>query len=240
MHAPGRERLLASLADDVAALTRCLGGDLARPVAACPGWDVLALARHLAGVHRWATAAVTEATPGRPPAEPEPAPGTSVADWFVDGAARLQQVLAETDPDAPCWGMGPPPRTAAFWLRRQAHETAVHRWDAQDAQGGAGGLDPVLAADGVDEVATIFLPRQVRLGRREPLPAPVRLVCSDAATSVVLGEGPPVATVTGRAADLLLVCWGRRDAGALLAAGALTVTGDSAAARTVLGSPLTP
>ena len=42
-------------------------------------------------------------------------------------------------------------QTARFWFRRQAHEVAVHRWDAQLAAGDAAPIETELAADGVDE-----------------------------------------------------------------------------------------
>jgi uncharacterized protein (TIGR03083 family) len=42
-------------------------------------------------------------------------------------------------------------RPAGFWVRRRAHEAAVHLADAQLAAGRDVDLDPGLAADGVDE-----------------------------------------------------------------------------------------
>jgi uncharacterized protein (TIGR03083 family) len=42
-------------------------------------------------------------------------------------------------------------RPADFWLRRRAHEAAVHLADAQLAAGQDADLPPGLAADGVDE-----------------------------------------------------------------------------------------
>jgi hypothetical protein len=47
----------------------------------------------------------------------------------------------------------------AWWRRRQALETAVHRWDAQAAV--SSGPDPVeakLAVDGIEELLVDFLP----------------------------------------------------------------------------------
>jgi hypothetical protein len=57
---------------------------------------------------------------------------------------------------------GAEPATAAFWFRRMAHETLVHQWDAASAisgaRSGAPQLDPVLAADGIDEYLTMIVP----------------------------------------------------------------------------------
>ncbi len=49
-----------------------------------------------------------------------------------------------------------------WWRRRQALETALHRWDVQTAA--TGGADPIgteLAVDGVDELLSDFLPRAI-------------------------------------------------------------------------------
>jgi uncharacterized protein (TIGR03083 family) len=44
-----------------------------------------------------------------------------------------------------------PPATVGFWQRRQAHETAMHRIDAEAAAGDVHPIDAELAADGIDE-----------------------------------------------------------------------------------------
>ena len=48
-------------------------------------------------------------------------------------------------------------RTAGFWRRRMAHQTAIHR---VDVQGGAGlpisPVDEAFAIDGIDEVVTLW------------------------------------------------------------------------------------
>ena len=45
----------------------------------------------------------------------------------------------------------------------------MHAWDIWAAVGRDVGYDEVLALDGIDEVVTMFVPRQVRLGRIGPL-----------------------------------------------------------------------
>ncbi len=236
-----RERYLALIEAGVAQFAEHLAtGDLLAPVAACRGWDVGDLGAHLGGVHRWATQALTATAP---PEVPE-APGREeLAAWFVEGGALLLRSLGAVDPDQECWGFGPRPRTASFWVRRQALETAVHAWDAADALGRPTTLPADLAADGVDEVASVLYPRQVRLGRRPPVDAPVLLVASDAdlaSAGSLIGEGEPVGTVVGPAAALLLLVWGRRDLDVLVAEGAARVEGDEARLRAALALPLTP
>lgn len=182
-------------------------GDLDAPVPSCPGWTLADLAAHVGGVHAWATHAIVH---GTPEGEEPPAPPTGLADWYRGHAAHLVDALSARPADAPAWTFGPEPRTAAFWRRRQVHEVSMHTWDALASQGAVGLLDPALAWDGVDEVATMFYPRQVRLGRTEPLPGTLRLSATDLARTIDLGEGP-VHEVAAPAADLLLLLWHRAD-----------------------------
>ena len=53
----------------------------------------------------------------------------------------------------------PAPSPLAMWARRQAHETAIHRYDAQHATGTSAGFDPAFASDGIDELVSGFAPR---------------------------------------------------------------------------------
>jgi uncharacterized protein (TIGR03083 family) len=142
--------------------------DLDAPVSACPGWSLAGLADHLGTIHQWATHAIVA---GNPDAEPSRSPSGAVelADWYRESAELLTSTLRTTDPDTPVWTFGPKPRTASFWFRRQAHEISIHLWDAIASQGDAAPIEPALAMDGIDEVVTMFFPRQVRLGRISPL-----------------------------------------------------------------------
>jgi uncharacterized protein (TIGR03083 family) len=232
------ERYHASLEADAeafAALVR--SGDPDRPVRSCPGWTLRDLARHLGGIHRWATQAIRTGAPGQQPSGPEDR--GALTDWFVEGATLLLETLRATDPDAPAWTFGPHPRTASFWSRRQAQETAVHLWDARKSQGLPSPLDADLAADGVDEVATVFFPRQVRLGRIPPLGRGVRLLLDDGPSSLLAGDGtdpdaPAAATLAGPADRLLLALWGRAGVDGL------RVTGDPGAVQDLLAAGITP
>jgi uncharacterized protein (TIGR03083 family) len=232
------EAYLAALEQDAAAVVECLRrGPLEAPVTGCPGWDLRALVVHLGRTHRWATAALTDtADPAYPP-RPD---GDRLVEWFSDGAAALHRALRETDSAQPCWTFSLDDRTVAFWMRRQALETAVHRWDAQHALGHADGIDAALAADGVDEVARMFYPRQIALGRREPLGRAVTLRPVDAGEPVPVGEGEPLATVSGPAELLLLTLWRRASGTELVGDGALAVEGDREEALRVLTEVLVP
>jgi uncharacterized protein (TIGR03083 family) len=231
---------LASLRRDSAAFAGLLlDADLATEVPDCPGWDLGGLARHLAGVHRWARGVVTTGRPGDEPVGPHDR--DELHQWFVSGAAQLLDALRTTDPEAPVWTFGVPPRKVEFWLRRQPHETSMHLGDARRALGLPHAVGPDFAADGVDEVVTLMAPRQVRLDRIPRIEHGVRLVATDVPGSswVLAGDGTDpraatVATITGTAEDLLLALWRREGLVRL------RIDGDTEAARATLALALTP
>lgn len=204
----------------VTALLRESSPDL--PVPSCPGWTLLDLTTHLGNVHVWAAAQVRGG--GEKAPYVDATPGEDLAGWYAACAEDVVATLEAAAPDQPAWGFGPQPRTAAFWQRRQLQETAVHRWDVEAALGRDGALDPELAADGIDEVLTVFLPRQVAMGRTAPLTAGLDLVSPAGGRWRVGPDGPAVATVHGPADALLLLLWRRTT----LDDPRLTVEGDAA------------
>ncbi len=124
-------------------------------VPSCPEWTVADLLEHMGTVHRWAAANCSRAPSDQFMRSSEsgitaPADRSARPVWVREGAALLTDTLAEHSPDDPCWTFAPP-ATVSFWSRRQAHETAMHRVDAQLAAGRAEPIDAALAADGIDE-----------------------------------------------------------------------------------------
>jgi uncharacterized protein (TIGR03083 family) len=220
---------LAHLRADVDAVLAVLAtADGTEPVAACPGWTLRELVEHLGGVHRWATQIVLT---GEPQREQE----HDVADlrqWFAEGASTLVETLATAEPNAPCWSFTRE-RRVGFWVRRQALETVVHRWDAERAVGEPGLIDPALAADGVAEVVKLLTPRQIAMERIPPLHTTVLLHATDTGDEWVLGDGRPSAGVEASAETLLLLLWHRVEAGDPR----VRTTGD---AEQVLGLALAP
>jgi uncharacterized protein (TIGR03083 family) len=198
---------LGHLRADCDAILRVLdGGDPGSLVSACPGWTLQQLVEHVGSVHRWATAIVRTGE-----AQPEKEqPVADLAPWFAEGADALLSTLASADPDEPCWSFTTD-RTKGFWIRRQALETVVHRWDAERAVDEPTRIDPALAADGVTEVVELMAPRQVKLDRIPPLPYAVDLQAVDTDQRWVLGEGAVEASVTAPAEVLLLLLWHRVD-----------------------------
>jgi uncharacterized protein (TIGR03083 family) len=218
------------------------------PVPTCPGWKLRDLLRHLGGVHRWATVYVTEARPrpmdGAEEAKVMAAPSDDAAlvDWFREGHAKLVAALAAAPPDLDCWSFLPAPSPLAFWARRQAHETAIHRADAQ-SHGGEAAItpyEPAFAADGLDELLLGFAGRRRRRRSDDPAPdaepAILRLHATDAGAEWLARIGPerveasrdggdpgdpgdPGWSVSGPASDLYLLLWNRRGTEGLLAGG---------------------
>lgn len=218
--------------------------DLNRPVPSCPGWNFADLAHHLGNVHAWAEHAVVAGNPDLPE-RPAPSARTELAAWYRDRAGSLLATLTTTNPEAPAWAFGLPDTRAGFWSRRQTHETTIHLWDARASQSTVHPIDVAVAVDGIDEVATLLFPRQVRLGRTTPVREPVALVPTDAdvAPVVLAGDGTTPAqptdasaTVRGPAELLLLLLWKRIGSDDER----LSVAGDRAAYLDLLTRALAP
>ncbi|MEU8652172.1 maleylpyruvate isomerase family mycothiol-dependent enzyme [Streptomyces sp. NPDC048737] len=210
-------------------------------VATCPDWQVRDLLRHTGMVHRWATSFVAEGrTAPHAGGEPPDLDGDELLDWFRTGHRRLVDTLAAAPADVECWHFLPAPSPLAFWARRQAHETAVHRVDAESARGTAVGesaatLSPAFAADGIDELLRGFHARpKSKVRTEEPRVLRVRATdADDAVWTVRLSARPPVTErggegdadceVAGPAALLYLSLWNRSPYPA--------VNGDTALAR---------
>lgn len=194
------------------------------PVPSCPGWLVRDLLQHTGRVHRWARLIVAEARP-RPPrfeeALPEGPPSDErLIDWFREGCERLADALEGASPDLRCWTFRDEPPARAFWARRQAHETSIHRVDAELAAGmDPRGFAPAFAADGIDELLTMFI---LRPGRNPSAPRVMTLAveASDAGRGWTVAFGPDEAagrrgaeeadcTVSGPASGLYTFLWNR-------------------------------
>lgn len=138
--------ILAELVDD---------GDLATPIPTCPEWTLRKLATHVGRAHRWAAEIVStrsaEFIPFRSvPDGKFPDDQAEGAGWLTAGAKLLTAAVSEAGQE-PVWVFGMQRMPASFWARRMAHETLVHRADAQLATGQPVVIDPALAADAIDE-----------------------------------------------------------------------------------------
>ena len=228
---------LATIRAETAAFVAAAHKGLDPQVPGCPGWTVRDLTVHLGQVHRFHTAHVERGvtTPPDFAGHPPPPPDDELLEWLTGGADDLIAALRRTDPEAPAWNWAPhTPQVAAFWPRRMALETTVHRWDAESAHHDAHGFDVDVAVDGVDEILTVMGPAEAR----PDLPTGVLVVRTtdgDGAWTVrmapdsfeVLPAVPdgPDALMEGTATALLLACWGR------VPLSDVTVSGDAALAE---------
>lgn len=220
---------------DALALAAAAEGRLDVPVLGCPGWDVGDLVWHLREVHWFWTAIVEELLtepPGRPLRPRRPADPQCLLSEFRAGIDHLERVFRSADPAAPCWTWSSQ-HDVAFVIRHQAQEAAVHRWDAQQAAGAPEPIDPLLAADAVDEFLTFPYAPDPEGGVR-PV-GPVRLEAGDVPAAWTVrrdefgalravpeagsAEPEPLATVRGTASDLLLALFRRLDARQLAVTG---------------------
>ena len=189
-------------------------------VHACPGWTNRDLAKHMGGVYAFVIAQLHAGNPeSRAPSNAPDAPETGdITPWLRDRHQDVLAALRASTPDAPVWTWIPE-KTAAFFYRRMAQETAVHRWDAQQAAGTLTPLDPELATDGINEVMTVFMQN----APRGPIDYPAgslhlhrtdgegewMLTAQDGVLTVTHEHAKGDAAARGPAQDILLYLWGR-------------------------------
>lgn len=140
-------------------------------VPTCPEWTVHDLVSHIGGVHSWVCAALG-LTPGdeRPAWPRSPEGWADVLDWWDESRAAMLAGLHD-DPAKPAWGFVPGMGSVGWWARRQAHETAIHRLDAEHALDDSVPTlmyNSELAADGIDEVIATMSPLRAKM-KRPPL-----------------------------------------------------------------------
>ncbi|MCX5379867.1 maleylpyruvate isomerase family mycothiol-dependent enzyme [Streptomyces sp. NBC_00091] len=194
-------------------------------VPSCPEWRVSDLLRHTGSVHRWAAGYVRDGLLERAPfPEPPELAGAELLSWFREGHAELVRTLTEAPAEVVCWTFLPtaPPSALAFWARRQAHETTVHRFDAEAARGVAfSPVAPEFAEDGVDELLSGFHARpSSRVRTEEPRVLRIRAADTGAVWTVRLSKEPAVTvrgdtgeevhcSVAGEASWLYAALWNR-------------------------------
>jgi uncharacterized protein (TIGR03083 family) len=201
------------------------------PVPTCPGWQVRDLLWHMGAIHRWAQAHIEER-------RQEPMPKGQQAnlmathpddddllEWLRQGKESLCQVLANAPTDLRCWTFLPAPSPRAFWARRQAHETEIHRADAELAtHSSTVSFEAAAAADGIEEMLFGFAARR----RRLDLDSTVRIALlpqdrpggwlvqlGPEGVAARSGVGPYDCRVKGATSDLYLVVWNRPPSAAL-------------------------
>ena len=189
----------------------------------CPGWTVEAMVGHLGQIHRWATNLVSTRAQAFDPTglDAAPPPGSAVVEWFRAGHADLLTALRSIGPDEAVWSWSDR-HEGGFYHRRMAHETALHRWDAERALGRPTPIAADLAVDGIDEVLTVgmkfsasrpdrsYPTGSLHLHRTDGPGEWMLTPAADGSSYEVTHEhGKGDAAVRGAAADLLVYLWGR-------------------------------
>ena len=188
----------------------------------------------MGGVHRWATSLRRR---GRSPSLRREASRRSSGGWpGRRGAGRLVRGrvpgagggLEAAPPDLQCWTFLPAPSPLALWSRRQAHETAIHRVDAE-LTAGRPMAAPVAVRAGLRRRRRRRAADRLRAAALRPRCAPTTPVtlgirCTDDDAALGVSRSGPTAsrrpagraggvdadcTVRGAAGDLYLALWNR-------------------------------
>ena len=233
------DRFIENVHGDVASMSRVArSAPLDTAVPTCPGWDLRELVIHTGAVHRHKVTTLLGDFQDKPAPRPD-TPGAQasdadVLDWFDDGAELLFNAFTTADLDEATWTWCPHDHSKAWWVRRMAHETVIHRVDAEVAVGISPTIDSWLAQDGVDEILDEFMIGGPPWASVAPSDGTVALRSGDRTwhlrTAAFSGTSPfsgksyesvetliydqgtdPMAAVTTDAAALDLWLWGRGD-----------------------------
>jgi uncharacterized protein (TIGR03083 family) len=232
------EEYRSSFHQEWEALVAAAPPDQRARVPACPEWTVAVLAAHVGEAYAFVEAqvrgggedSVNELEDLGLPSDieewfrrdlPLDSIPRTLVDWLRNQAESLEALFSATDPSAPAWTWWDPDRTAGFWLRRMAQETSIHRWDMENVAGAPAAIPAALAADGVDEMLDIYVPRWCRPKseisgsgetyclRRSDGPGAWTVRYLGYGMEVAKDEGAAGVTLTGSASDLILALWQR-------------------------------
>lgn len=219
MTTPAYSELVTAVRREGEAMLAAIRLGIEPDVPHCEGWTVEDLARHVWQVYANVTLYVSSRATSRPEVLPQMPDGDPV-ELLADQLDDLVAALSECDADTPIWTwVFNAPEGASFWARRMAHESAVHRFDAQNAHGIQEPIAAELAADGIDELIDIIVPRVYSRDQVTGPSGTVALHSTDGDVWHLLLEAPGVRRVerietpqvdaTGTCSALLLTLYGR-------------------------------
>ncbi len=210
---------LAVLGRESAALRAgAVSAGLSAPVPSCPEWSVADLVWHVAEVCQfWGFIVATRAADPSAYVELDRCADDELLALFDTNLATLTAVLSTTPADATVWTWAGD-HTVGFVQRRIAHETAMHRWDAESAVGTQQAIEAMLASDGIDEFLEHVFASRVVIA--EPVGGSVHIHCGDvpgewtirpvsAGFDVTREHAKGDCALRGSASDLLLALWRR-------------------------------
>jgi uncharacterized protein (TIGR03083 family) len=199
-------------------LSSAAEGSLSLEVPSCPGWTVSDLVSHVAEVyeHKIACTALGRAPDPWPPEWPA---DRDPIEWLDDAHSRLLEMFDASGPTTPSATWWPADQTVGFWARRMAHETVVHRVDAELAIGTPTVVSGELAVDGVDEILVIMLagdwsdePDDAATGQRVAISTGGRtwgVTLEKESVSITEDGEAGDAALGGDPSEVLLWLWGR-------------------------------
>ena len=186
-------------------------------VPTCPDWAMDGLVTHVTRVYLNAANLVSSRATEQ--LDRPKVPDGDPLEVFSHALDDLVAALQDADTDTPVWNWSDQPPTAAFWARRMAHESSVHRYDAQAAHGVVQPIDAELAGDGINELIDVIVPV---VYRRDSVNGPVGTIalnssddggwCLDLQPQNVTRldvVSDPSVTVRGTTSTLLLALCGR-------------------------------
>ena len=219
MSVPSYSEYVASIRKEGEAILAAARYGVDAPVPTCEKWTVGDLLIHLGRVYCRAAGLVGERSTTQQDFPPEPPDGTDPIQFVTDALDDLVAALSSADADSPVWNWTGSNQTAVFWARRMAHESAVHRYDAQRAHDVAQPIDADLARDGMDEMIDVLLPRIVSRDGVQLPDGTINFSTSDDGSWIVrLGPDgverldvakEPDVTVRGTPSALLLAAYNR-------------------------------
>lgn len=206
------------------------------PIRWCPGWDMRELLRHLSEIHLWAASHVARRAVREGVSEladlavawPDLATfwpdDEHLIDHYLATNVNLVHQLETAPPDLDTWTFLPAPSPRQMWARRQAHETSIHRLDAESATAKMRDFDPTFASDGIDEVLRAMAPRANELPLERAVTMAVHptdvgqrwlVTMGPDGIETIRGDGPADLTLSGSASDLYVAVWNRGDDSAI-------------------------
>ncbi len=218
--------LLEHLAIEGGRIAAITAAQLGTEVPSMPGWTIGRVVGHLGFINEMAAA---DAAGGVEPTDhstlPVPPRDDTVLSYYAAGHSRAQDVLGGLDPDTGCatWNGT---QTVGWWIRRLTHETAMHRWDLENALGSPTPFNAALAVDGINEIFDLFTSARFDSAAFGASGETIHLHATDI-------DGEWLATFTSEgvscerthakgdvaarasASDLLLALWSRKDHGDL-------------------------
>jgi len=216
---PSYPELVTAIRREGEGILAAAGMGLDAVVPTCDGWDVAAVVKHVSQVYFRVGYFVSNRVTQRPESLPDLPAGEPIA--VLSGLLdELVIALTECDADTAVWTwVFDGPGGAAFWARRMAHESSVHRFDAQAAHAVLQPIDSELASDGIDELIDVIAPR---IYSRDDIDGPagtVRLQSSDSDAWQLALEpdglrridvvDAPDVTASGTSSALLLAAYSR-------------------------------